>query len=702
MTFISTPASSGVGVDFLKSQSPVIDYTSLDRASLSQDLRRWASFSFHDRWTNFQNTEFAVIFLEMLAYIGDMIFYQINAVIGESHPSTCIRRQSFINIAKSYDFFLHGPVGSTVPVTFFSDPGVLPYPVGATTFRAQAGNGTIFMPVEDVSITSAEQEVTMRAGDLLDNLLLAVSDGSPGQRYPIPQTSLSSPLLYRNVSGEGLVPTLRIFVDGDEWARVRLEADAQSTDEGFFMRTDEAERVTVFFGDGINGKTPPNGAEIRYSCYLGTNKTSNVNARTIRAILTPIPGLNSITNKVQAGSGSPRQSLSSGKAALPASISTNNRAVVRKDFADVLFRNNAPGGIAKASATRGGARQQIVWVVPNGNTPLDPLVRNEISEYLRDVKILGHAVDVRRAVDIPIFMELDVFVSPDHRNDDVEGRVRNAFVTEVVNAVDAGTAAFDFKNLGLGGRDDAGNPQITVMRVSNLLERLKISGLQKVVVKQLRIVPTAKAPATRINSGNGGLTAVQYVKPRDVARREFRVVFTTSTQYTVYRRVVGGSTFLTDNQLVDDRLDLDLMPEREGLALSALDPITLFPDRERVSEFSVDSSASSGSVVQVAAGSAGSVFGSASVGAEYVLEFEDGNGSLTAAVNGTSTFNSSFADITFSLASGTIAFAAGDELLFDVFPPQGDVLLRPDEHPVFRRDLDGAAIDFITNTKTNV
>jgi len=700
MSTSTAPETTGVGIDLLKSGNPRIDYTSLDRQSLASDLRVWAVTRFSDRWTNFQPDEFAVVYLEMLAFIGDMVFYQINTTLGEVHPSTCVRRQSFINIAKSYDYFMPGPVGSTVPVTLFSDVGAGPYPITSTAFRVRANNGTVFMPVADQVITAAEQDVEMRAGDLLDNILLAVSTGQPAQKYLITQTGITTPLLYSNVAGEGLVPTLRVYVDGAEWDRARLEADAQSTDEVYFLRTDEVERATVYFGDGINGKIPPSAAEIRFSCYLGTNRTSNVNARTIREIVTPLPGLNSVTNKVQASGGDPRLSLTRGKAALPASISTNNRAVVRGDFSNILFRNNAPGGVAKASATRGSFGKQLVWVVPSGGGPLTVTLRNEIGVYLRDSKILGLQSDVRRATDIPLYAELDIYVASDHRIDDVLARVRSALVTEVVNAVELGTGAYDFNNLGLGGRDDTGKPQISIMSVSNILKGLELSGLQKVEVRALRTVPTTKLPTQRLNTGNGGISAVQYVRPRDVPRREFRILFNSSTSYTVFRRVVGRSTTLTDNQLEDNRLDLDSMYERDGSALSVLGDIKLGPDRDGTATFAVDTAVSNGSLVQVQAGSAGSVFGSADPGAEYYLEFSDGNGVLSSPLLGTDTYASPFGDLQWVVSSGDVAFLPGDELYFDVFPTRGDVLLRPDDHPVFLRDGNGVATNLITTPKT--
>lgn len=693
-------STTGAGIDLLKTGSPIIDYSSLDREALDIDLRVYASTKFHDRWTNFQTSEFAIVFLEILTYIGDLIIYQINATIGESHPSTCIRRQSFIEIGKSYDFFLHGPVGSTVPVTFNSDVGQLPYNIDSKTFKARAANGTVFMLDQDEAVSNSVEVLNMRAGELIDNEVLGTSNGQPGQEFTIPQTSLRTPLLYRNVTGEGNVPDLEIRVGGALWERKRLEADAQSTDEIYFLRTDENEVVKVHFGDNTNGKTPPNGAVVRHTSRIGMNVSSNVNPRTITTILTPLPGLKTVTNVTKASGGSPRQSLLEGKLALPASISTNKRAVVRNDFSDVLFASEAPAGVAKASATGGRFKEQIVWVVPDGGGDLSPLLRNDIGVYFRDVKILGHSIDVRRATNVTLRMVLDVFVASNYRAADVIDRVRSLFVSEVPDWIEAGTGAFDFANLGIAARDDTGQPQVTQSRVQNLADTLHRSGVQKIVIQELRTIPVTKLPHKRTNIGNGGIGVVTYLKPRDVPRREFVIVFSSGTAFTVYRRVVGTSTFLTNTKLTDNRGQFVDIPEATSPVALSLIGGTMNPDREQDVDFEVIAFDSTGTTLTVTG--AGSVFGSAASGDEYYIEVEDGTGALPASTNSQIVYNSPVEDLSFVIEAGSVPFQNSDVIAFDVFPFSGDVTLRPDEFPVFARDLTGAAIDLVTNAKTQI
>ena len=691
----------GASIDLLKDQSVIIDYTSLDREAISADLRRFAETNFNDRWTNFNETEFAVVFLEIVSYIADLITYQFNAVIGETQPSTCVRRQNFINIAKSYDFFLNGPVGSTVEMTATIDAAQLGGTIFADTTKFQAANGTVFMPTVDVTMSATTITFDAEAGDLIDDQLITVSDGSKNQAYDLEETGRQSPLLYENFP-TGNQAILEITVAGVIWEEKRLEADAQSTDEVYFLRTDEDDISTVFFGDGINGKLPSLGAEIRYTAKVGTSKTSNVNPRTITTILTPIPGLISVTNVDSASGGRPRQTLEEGKAALPASISTNNRAVVEGDYAAIFLSDDAPAFVAKASASKARERNVDVWLVPTFGLLTDTQ-RNEASAFLLDRKILGQKTFIKDRVDIPIKMELDIFVASNYRADDVNRRVREIFVTEDLDVLadTGGNGVFDFPNVGLAARDDADQPQITTMRVDKLSSELQDAGVQKIVIKELSTTPVAKTSPFRVNNGNGTLDFVQYLKPRDVRRREYVVRFTSNIKFNVFRRIVGFSTFLTDSQLFDNRLNL---AEEPDFALPFPVDMTLNPNRFQTLTFPVDTNpaVTFGGVVTVVEGN-GSVFGNGDTGSEYYIEALDGDGVLSSATLGLGTYQTASGELLFQVSSGTVAFSEGDRVHFDIFPVVGDVLLRQDELPVFIHDpLTGDATDFITNLKTSI
>jgi len=673
----------GAGIDLIKDNSVVIDYTSLDAPAVEADLRTYAQTQFHDRWTNFNDSEFAVVFLKILAYLTDLITYQFNVTIGETQPATARRRKNFINIAKGYDYELPGPVASSVDMKVISNVAQIPYPLDAESFKVGAANGSVFMPSADVLITASPQTVPFTNGDLQDQELLGTSDGSPAQEYELAQ----APVIW-----SAGAPVLTVTVAGVPWSRERARVNAQSTSEVYFVETDEADTTRIVFGDGINGKIPSFGAEIRATYKVGGGTASNINPRTISTILTPVPGVLSVQNPARATGGKPRQSLREAKSALPASIKTNDRAVTADDYADILFAPDAPSGTAKAGAAAGFTNVVFVWAVPAGGPPLSNTLRNEIAAYLDIKKVVGKQPIVLDGVPINIRMTLGVYVKPNFREDDVVAKVRSLFVTEdPAQTVQQGV--YDFNNVGMGARDDENEPQITQNRIHTLARSLLEFGLQRIVIEELRTTPVTKQPRQRVNAGNGGISNVVYLTPLLVPRREFRILWTSATDFEVYRRIVGASTLITDDSLVDNRLNLDNAPD---FTLPLPAGSQLNPNRDQTLAFDIDTAATVGNTIVKDVLVAGSLFGNAAPGDNYYLEVFDGVGSVGAPTNATVTYQAAAGDLEFNVSSGTTAFTSGDEILFDVFPLVGDIILREDEYPNFQRDANGIAIDLLT------
>lgn len=679
--------ATGAGIDLIKDNSVVIDYTSLDSEAVEADLRVYAQTTFHDRWTNFNDSEFAVVFLKILAYLTDLIAYQFNATIGETQPATARRRKNFIAVAKGYDYSLHGPIASGVDMEVTSNVSQIPYLLDADTFKVAAANGTVLMPAADTLITSTPQSVPFVAGDLQDNELLGSSDGTPGQEYELG----FSPVIYS--AGE---PVLTVTVAGVPWARLSARTDAQSTSEVFFFEVDEDDTARIVFGDGINGKVPSLGAEIRATYKVGGGSESNINPRTITTILTPVDGVIAVQNPLKASGGKPRQSLREAKSALPASVKTNDRACHQDDFADILFATGGPSGVAKAGSAPGYGNAVYVWAVPAGGGAMSLALKNEIAAFLATKKMVGTQPVIQDAVAMPIVMQLGVYVKENYRDDDVNAKVRATFVTEDPSAPVA-NGVFDFDNVGMKARDDEGEPQITQNRIHTLARKLQEFGLQRIVVEALHTDPVTKQPRLRVNAGDGGISGVTYLTPQLVARREFRILWTSATTFEVYRRVVGASTFVGDDRLVDNRLDLSNAPD---FTLPLPVGTVLNPNRDQSLTFAIDTAATTGNTVVKDAGAAGSIFGNCEPGDGYYIEWLDGSGIVASPTGGSVVYASPVGDLEWTVETGTVPFTAGDEVFFDVFPYVSDILLREDEYPDFERDASGVAINLTTVIRT--
>ncbi len=676
----------GAGIDLLKTTSPVVSFTSMDAESMEADLITFSRTVAGEWWTNFNPTEPAFTLLKQQAYFGDLLSYYYNAAAQETQPMTAIRRRNFRETARAWDFDLTGPEGATVDMEVVSDPALLPYTLNATgsqAFKVQMVNGDVFGPVATTLITSATQTVAFEAGDLQYNELIGASDGTSDQLFQLG----SKPLIEKS---------LTLTVSGVPWTRSLKRATAQSTELVFYLEIDDDTGfANIVFGDGINGAIPALSSEIRATYKTGGGLSSNVPEQSVTTVVTPLAGLLSVNNPLAANGGKNDMSLREAKVSLASHVNTFDRAVTVEDYAKVLLVPAAPSGIVKASALAGLGREVNVFPVPAGGGALSNTAKNEVATFLEGAKGSNSVVTLRTYTTMPLEATFGVYVRKNFLGGDVVSKVRALLVTEDPLAL-VQQGLFDFDNVGMGGRDDEGEPQINATRIHKIMQALDDAGLQKLTIEKLRTIPQTKQPLLRSNSGNGTISNVTYPGNFTV-RREFRVLFTSALSFQVYRRVVGITSLITDTSIIDDSLDLAAQPD---FTLPLPASAEFSPNRYQEFTFGIDTAATTGNTIAKASGTSGSVFGAArSPGQEYYLEFLDGSGVLPSAA-GSVNYASAVGDVAFDINGGTVAFSSGDYVLFDVYPTAGDLLLRPDELPQFLRDANGVATALETVLRT--
>ena len=126
----------------LNRSGPVIDYTSLDFYGIQSDLTTFAQANYSDRWTDFRIDQFAVVFRDSIAYVGDLLTYYLNATAREICTQTAQRRQNFARGAKSFDYRLRSAPGSSGPLQIITDPEFFPITI-PTAWKAASGSWTL-------------------------------------------------------------------------------------------------------------------------------------------------------------------------------------------------------------------------------------------------------------------------------------------------------------------------------------------------------------------------------------------------------------------------------------------------------------------------------------------------------------------------------------------------------------------------------
>jgi predicted phage baseplate assembly protein len=173
-----------------------------------------------------------------------------------------------------------------------------------------------------------------------------------------PVTHLSDP-----TSPEGAVSTLRVRVNGVEWAQVGSLLGQSARAQVFTATTDDDAITTVTFGDGRTGSRLPSGVEnVRASYRIGIGREGEVAAGSIALMPKKPLGMKAVTNLTPSSGAEDRETAETTRAQAPASVLVLERVVSVSDYAD--FARRFPGvGKASVSVLWDGDRQVVYLTV---------------------------------------------------------------------------------------------------------------------------------------------------------------------------------------------------------------------------------------------------------------------------------------------------------------------------------------------------
>ena len=238
------------------------------------------------------------------------------------------------------------------------------------------------------------------------NEMLGVSDGTPGQTFPM----RFSPVLKPH-TGETL--EVRDPESGD-WAAWELRPDFVTSTEFDRHYTLNPVGGEIELGPAIRetdggwtqyGAIPPKGAVLRFTRYRhGGGRPGNVASGALNVLRTALPGVDTVTNPVAASGGVDAEALEHARQRAAMEIRTRYRAVTAEDFE--FLAGEASPRVARAVCvppqTTGGPVQ--LHLVPqlfpaDRQLAYDELVPDEsllqeVSEYLDERRLIGTTVQL--------------------------------------------------------------------------------------------------------------------------------------------------------------------------------------------------------------------------------------------------------------------------------------------------------------------
>src|SRR6185312_3906660 len=118
---------------------PQIDYTSKDYTSILAALLQLASQKLPE-WTDQSPSDLGVMLLELLAAMGDSLFYNQDRIAGEGFLETAVERRSVVQLLRLIGYELSPPLPASADLTLLfaaGATGTIPIPTG-TAFKTTA------------------------------------------------------------------------------------------------------------------------------------------------------------------------------------------------------------------------------------------------------------------------------------------------------------------------------------------------------------------------------------------------------------------------------------------------------------------------------------------------------------------------------------------------------------------------------------
>lgn len=192
-------------------------------------------------------------------------------------------------------------------------------------------------------------------GETTTQILGSGDAAMPFQRFELRQL----PLTWRAAASEaGASAEITLSVGDLRWTLRDSLFGAARDERAYALRDDEAGRLWVEFGDGVQGARLPSGqSNVRATYRSGIGAAGNVRAETLTQLGTRPLGLKGVANPLPASGGTDPEPADDARRNMPLATRTLGRVVSLLDYEDFA---RAYAGIAKAQAA--------VLALPRGRT----------------------------------------------------------------------------------------------------------------------------------------------------------------------------------------------------------------------------------------------------------------------------------------------------------------------------------------------
>lgn len=427
-----------------------IDYTARDYEAIRAEMLTLASRILPE-WTDRQPSDIGVTLVEAMAYVSDILSYQLDRVQNESYLASAQTREAVVAMLRliGYELKPASPASVSMLIKTNADNVVLPAGFRVST-RSDANTAALsYELIEAVQlgvagyycVSTEAQRAKRRFGPtpLTDDRLVfyagrrvtdavGVSSGVADQSFILPQYPVC-------VGGDQ--SAIDLLVGDEVWEARTSFIGTDPTDKVFVYRFLSTQEVIINFGDGVNGAIPANGdtiiAQYRIDGGAGGNRAGVGSINTSDSV----SGVEFVYNLQQPAGGTDPESLASAKKRGPLSLRAMDRCVTLGDF-ETMAVMTPQVGLRAARAAQGEDRLEVVvYVAAQGDNPI-PTGRwfSDLEAGYGALGAVGRWLSVRKPVPTKLsveaptpiepYLEASVFVHPNIITSRVQASVDSA------------------------------------------------------------------------------------------------------------------------------------------------------------------------------------------------------------------------------------------------------------------------------------
>lgn len=424
-------------------------YTSIDIEELRSKLINYVQSS-TSKWTNFNESDLGMTFIELAAGIGDIMGFRLDKQALETYLPTVKQRKNAKALLSLINYHMGMLVPARTTVRFSLAETGTTYPEDIVIPKYLQLSGT---PADNESTIyyATEEESVLKAGQLYVDVP-AVQGELITQTYTVADI-MESNKLYLNTDSlaDG---TVEVTIADNKWTEVNDVTKEVNNTQTYSTDEDRYDRAYILFHRNFKAMLPSDTTSTVTIRFLNTiAEYGEVAAGIINKVEDPSTDLNdnslynllAVTNIENSSGSAPRESVEHAQIHAPEKLTTVDRAITLDDYNNLI---NAYPGVARGIALDWNTPKYVsepylvkCYIVPNDLVPASQAQLTVLKNYLSERKMSTIHVDVEEADYVSIDVSANIYVNAtedqfESIKEDIETALINYFKPDIMDFSD--------------------------------------------------------------------------------------------------------------------------------------------------------------------------------------------------------------------------------------------------------------------------